>query len=192
MGKQRIEKPQLWMVWPSDRLVLPVEPHRPPPYCIRSYRPGDEATFLALMAKTDFDPWDDQKLAYNMGRVIPDGWFFAVESESENVVGTVMCLHNYSGNAPFTGDVGWLACDPKHRGHGLGYALTARAVTRFVQAGYARIQLHTEYYRLPAIKTYLKLGFLPVLDSPEIHSLWAEVCRLLDWAFAPDIWPHHA
>jgi hypothetical protein len=61
------------------------------------------------MSCTDFDPWDEAKLAYNMNRIIPGGWFLATDL-SRQVVATAMCLHNYSGRLPFTGDVGWVAC----------------------------------------------------------------------------------
>jgi hypothetical protein len=40
-----------------------------------------------------------------------------------------------------------------------------------VTLGYTRIQLHTEYYRLPAVKTYLRLGYLPVIHSQEMYFL---------------------
>jgi len=176
------------MIWPPDKLGAALEPNTAPGYVIRTYRPGDEAHFLSLMAKMDFDPWDDEKLRYNMARIIPDGWFFAVERASESIVGTAMCLHNYTGSTPFTGDVGWLVCDPCHRGHRLGYSLTAYVTARFVHAGYARIQLHTEYYRLPAVKIYLTLGYLPVIRSREMYCLWQEVCEQIGWEFTPDAW----
>lgn len=112
-----------------------------------------------------------------------------METASESIVGTAMCLHNYSGSTPFTGDVGWLACDPGHRGRGLGYSLTASVTARFLRAGYARIQLHTEYYRLPAVKIYLSLGYLPVIYSREMVSLWQEICEQIGWEFTPDAWP---
>ena len=185
---QMPEKPQLHMIWPSSRPVESIELDTASGYRIRTYCPGDEAAFLSLMPTMDFDPWDEEKLHYNMSRIIPDGWFFAVETESENVVGTAMCFHNYTTNAPFTGDVGWLACDPDHRGHGLGYSLTACVTARFLSAGYERIQLHTEHYRLPAIRIYLNLGYLPVLYSQEMHSLWQEVCEQIRWDFMPDAW----
>ena len=177
------------MVWPRNKLGGFIEPNTAPGYVIRTYRPGDEAPFLSLMAEADFDRWDDKKLRYNMSRIIPDGWFFAVETAPEIIVGTAMCLHNYSGSTPFTGNVGWLACDSGHRGHGLGYSLTAHVTNRFLSAGYARIQLHTEYYRLPAVRTYLKLGYLPVMYSQEMYSLWQEVCEQIGWEFTPDTWP---
>lgn len=192
MGEGREQKPQLWMVWPPERPVPAAALSVQSPYTIRLYRPGDDEAFLGLMAETDFDPWDERKLAYNIGRIIPDGWFMAVERGSDKIVATAMCLHNYCGDSPFTGDVGWLACQSRHRGRGLGLALTARVVARFIQAGYSRIQLHTEHYRLAAIKIYLKLGFLPVLASSELRTLWAEVCLGIGHSYTPDDWPVRA
>jgi mycothiol synthase len=124
-----------------------------------------------------------------MAKIIPEGWFFAIENESHSATGTAMCLHNYTGKTPFAGDVGWLACDSRHRGHGLGYSLTAYATNRFLSAGYTKIQLHTESWRLPAIKTYLKLGYLPVVCDQAVYYLWEKVCRQINWEFSPDTWP---
>jgi mycothiol synthase len=92
------------------------------------------------------------------------------------------------GERPFTGDVGWLACHPEHRGRGLGLSLTSHVTERFLIGGYERIQLHTEYYRLAAIKTYLKLGYVPNIGSPDVADLWREVCSQLDWGFSSDDW----
>ena len=182
------EKPQLHMAWSSDKLGEVIQPKTASGYAIRTYRPGDEVAFLAIMSKIDFGIWDTEKLQYNMAKIIPDGWFFAVETSSEHIVGTAMCLHNYTNEAPFTGDVGWLACVPFHRGHGVGYSLMAHVTNRFLSAGYKRIQLHTEYYRLPAIKTYLKQGYLPVIETDEMREMWQEVCKRIGWEFTPDKW----
>ncbi len=181
-------KPQLHMLWPADRRSVPAAPC-PSDYSIRLYKSGDEAPFLQLMSLTDFDPWDTAKLEYNVNRVIPSGWFFAINTSGQ-VVGTAMCLHNYSGREPFTGDLGWLACHPEHRGRGLGLSLTSHVTERFLIAGYDIIQLHTEYNRLAAIKTYLKLGYVPTIGSPKLADLWQEVCSKLDWVFSPDQWSH--
>jgi mycothiol synthase len=186
---QRRERKQLWMVWPEARLKASVDPQIPDGYFIRTYQTGDDRSFTALMALMDFDPWTQEKLDYNMSRVLPGGLFFAVEAKSSSVVGTAMCLHNYSGHSPFTGDLGWLACHPDHQGKGLGCSLSACVTNRFRDAGYSRIQLHTEYYRLPAIKTYLKLGYVPVMYCQEVYELWDEACQKLDWTYAPQEWP---
>jgi len=180
------ETPQLRMVWPIGSPEVPLSV--PQGYAIRTYEVGDEARFLWLMEHGEFDPWDDDKLHDNIARVIPGGWFFAVEETSNLVVGTVMCLHNYTGRYPFTGDIGWLACDPGHRGRGLGLSLAGAATRRFLDAGYRSIQLHTECYRLPAVHVYLKLGYLPVIDSPIAKRTWKATCGKLGWPFRPDAW----
>jgi mycothiol synthase len=185
------ERQQLWMMWPEARLRGSVDPKIPDGYFIRTYQTDDDQAFFALMALMDFDPWTPEKLDYNISRILPGGWFFAVATESSRLVATAMCLHNYSGQSPFTGDLGWLACHPAHRGKGLGYSLSACVTNRFRNAGYSRIQLHTEYYRLPAIKTYLKLGFVPVMYGQEIYTLWGEVCQKLNWPYTPQEWPNN-
>lgn len=180
------EKPQLYMIWPQNK-VVECESILPIDYSIRSYKVGDEEKFLGLMGKLDFDPWDEDKLKNNMAKIIPEGWFF-VEDKYKEVIATAMCLHNYSGQFPFRGDVGWLACDPEHRGQGIGYVLAEYVTKRFLSAGYSCIQLSTEYYRLPAIKIYLTLGYRPVLYSTEIVLMWQDICNKLDWEYTPNIW----
>jgi mycothiol synthase len=183
------EQPQLKMAWPAVTDRTPIDTRVPRDYLIRTYRPGDEPAFLDLMALMDFDPWSPQKLEYNLGRILPDGWFFALDARTTEIIATAMSLHNYSGDSPFTGDLGWLACHPEHRGRGLGYSLAALVTNRFLTAGYTRIQLRTEYYRLPAIKTYLKLGYRPVMYCKEAQEQWREVCRQVGWPYTPDRWP---
>jgi mycothiol synthase len=181
------EEPQLRMVWPAaSRRHCPAV-QSAAGYSVRTFRAGDEQAFLSLMSLMDFDPWDDAKLAYNMSRIIPDGWFFATDP-SDRPIATAMCLHNYTGRAAFTGDVGWVACHPEHRGRRLGLCLTAHATRRFLDAGYTAIQLHTESYRLPALKTYLALGYVPSIPSEEAWVAWKEACRALQWPFTPDAW----
>ncbi len=174
------------MIWPTaERPSCPaVAPA--PGYAIRPYQDGDEQAFLHLMSLSDFDPWDDAKLSDNINKIIPGGWFFAVDSAGQ-VVATAMGQHNYSGLSPFTGDVGWVFCHPDHRGSGLGLALCARVTQRFLDADYTKIQLHTEHYRLPAIKTYLKLGFVPAVASSEDAALWTDVCEQVNWSYALDV-----
>jgi len=182
------ENQQLHMIWPMGKQLDPARLNPPAGYSIRTYVPGDEESFLRLMVDGDFDQFDEAKLQFNIAKAIPGGWFFARRSDSHVVCATAMCLHNYAGNTPFTGDVGWVVCSSSNRGNGLGAVLTARVTQRFLDAGYSRIQLHTEHYRLAAIKTYLKTGYVPVIESSPAHALWQDVCAQLGWMFAPEQW----
>lgn len=184
------DAPQLRMVWPTNGRACPlVQPADG--YTVRTFRPGDEDAFLSLMAQMDFDPWDAAKLTYNVNRVIPDGWFF-ITDRSGQMAAAAMCLHNYTGRSPYTGDVGWVACHPDHRGRRLGRCLCSYVTRRFLDAGYTDIQLHTESFRLAAIKTYFDAGYLPSIPSPELASIWEGVCAQLRWPFTPDAWAAHA
>jgi ribosomal protein S18 acetylase RimI-like enzyme len=188
MTGEQIERPQLGMIWPKAAVGRPVLPDAPSGYGVRTYRAGDEGAFLRVIADGDFGEWDADKLAFNIARVIPGGWFFAVETASDVVVGSVMCLHNYTGKAPFAGDIGWLVCGADHRGHGLGLTLTLHATRRFLDAGYSHIQLHTEHHRLPAIKTYLKAGYVPAMYCRAMQALWEAICDQINWPFTPEAW----
>jgi len=85
------ERQQLWMVWPEAKLKASVDPKIRDGYFInfiRSYQAGDDCPFLRLDALMDFDPWTQEKHHYNVSRLLPEGWFFAVEAKSNNVVAT--------------------------------------------------------------------------------------------------------
>ena len=169
------------MVWPPSQLDSVPEAAPPAGYTIRTFRPGDEPRFYQLMELAGWPGWDDERLSYSLNRILPDGWFMAEHHASGAVVASAMALHNYKGTYPFWGDLGWLAAHPDHTGQGLGRALSACVVRRFVAAGYRLIHLHTEESRLAAIKTYLKLGFEPCMDGPGSTDQWAPVLDRLGW-----------
>lgn len=51
-------------------------------YLIRTFRPRYEHAFMNLMALMDFDDWTSQKLDYNLARILPEGWFFALDAQT--------------------------------------------------------------------------------------------------------------
>ncbi len=51
-----------------------------------------------------------------------------------------------------------------------------------------KIDLYTEYYRPAAIKTYLKLGWVPAVQDEEREEMWRECCEEVVWEFAPEEW----
>ena len=112
----------------------------------------------------------------------------AIHQASNQIVATSMAVHNYKKVNPFQGDVGWIAADPAHTGRGLGMAVTAAVTTRFIEAGYRNIHLYTEDFRLAALKVYLKLGYIPLLYTPEMPARWQAVCTQLQWPFTPEAW----
>ena len=169
------------MVWPASRLGSVPEAVPPAGYAVRTYRPGDEPRFHELMELAGWPGWDDKRLSYSLNRILPDGWFMVEHRASGTIVASAMALHNYKSTYPFWGELGWLAADPDHSGQGLGMAVSACVVRRFVAAGYRLIHLHTEDFRLAAIKSYLTLGFVPWIDGPDGDVYWAPVLDRLGW-----------
>jgi mycothiol synthase len=180
---------QLQMVWPMAAKPAAPEVEAPGGYRVRTYRPGDEAEFLTVMQRAGFTRWHAAMMGPWVARILPDGWFMAVEPERDTIVATAMCLHDASDLHPFGGELGWVACDPDHTGRGLGRAVCAAATARFIGAGYHNIHLYTEHWRVAALKTYLKLGYLPFLFTPEMAERWRAVCAELGWPYTPEVWP---
>src|SRR5438874_1015563 len=76
-------------------------------------------------------------------------------------------------------DVGRAAVAPKHRGHGLGLQV-CQAVLDFIHGlGHGYAYLLTDDFRLPAIKTYLRLGFEPEIVDPSHPARWAALRQAL-------------
>ena len=179
---------QLRMVWPEHLLNVPPAVQLPPGYVLRTYRPGDEPRFCELMKLAGWPGWDDEKLRLWLPRILPEGWFMVIHTESDEIVATAMALRDQMEFGRPGGELGWLACDPAHRGKGLGLAVSAAVTARLINEGYRDIHLYTEDWRLAAIKTYLKLGYIPFLYLPEMRERWRAVCIRLQWPFTPEFW----
>ena len=64
---------------------------------------------------------------------------------------------HYGGKS--VGLIHWVGTDPKYRGHGLGYAISLRALKELVARGYTDAYLNTALWREPAVRLYKRLGF---------------------------------
>ena len=100
-----------------------------------------------------------------------------------------MTVHGANEQHPYGGELGYLAGDPEHSGRGLGYAVCCAVLQRYRDAGYRRVYLRTDDFRLAAIKIYLKLGFVPFLFADGMAERWKTVCEELLWTFSPEDWP---
>ncbi len=179
---------QLQMVWPEHLLNVPPAVRLPSGHILRTYCQGDEPRFYQVMELAGWPGWNDEKLRPWLLRILPEGWFMAVHEESNEIVATAMALHDHTWLHPFCGELGWLAGDPAHAGKGLGMAVSAAVTARFIDAGYRHIHLYSEDYRRPALKTYLKLGYVPFLYTPEMPERWRAICTQLQWPFTPEAW----
>jgi mycothiol synthase len=97
-----------------------------------------------------------------------------VIDDGDTIIATAATRH-WPERFPDAGFLAWVGVDPAYRGRGLGRAVTARAVTQFVEEGLSPVILETDDERLPAMATYLGLGFVPhYLDSDHAER-WSRV-----------------
>jgi len=155
-------------------------PELPPGYGLRTFRPGDEEPWIALLATGDFGEWDrprlDRLLSGERAPLPLDGVFFA--TRGEQIVGAA-CVFLHLGESGDVPELGWVAVHPAHRGHGLGLQV-CRAALRFIRdRGHGYAYLLTEEFRLPAIKTYLRLGFEPEMLDATQPARWEALRRVL-------------
>ena len=85
---------QLHLLWPEYLLTSPPRPVLPTGYELRTFRPGDEAGYLKLMAAAGFDTFDQDALKQYLGRVLPDGFFVIVYRPTGQIVATSMAIHH--------------------------------------------------------------------------------------------------
>ncbi len=183
--------PASYMLWSSDREPLSASIRMPHGYEIRPYQWGDELQLHPLFI-TEGWPIDATQWQDYLDHILPNGLFVLWDNAQHQVIGTAGAIHNPRGGRyyfPFGGEVAYLVVHPQHRGHGLGAVLTAYVLQRLQAACYHHIWLGVQGFRLPAIKTYLKLGFVPLLHQEGLADRWQRICEQLHWPYTPDAWP---
>jgi mycothiol synthase len=151
----------------------------PSEYEVRNYVDADLDAYLALMTRVGFEGWTADNVAGFRGKVLKDGFYLVVHRESGAVAATALANGSQTDLHPNGGELGWVGCDPDHRGMRLGENVSGIAVCNLIAAGFRDIYLKTDDYRLPAIKGYLRLGFEPLMYQDDMQERWAAVHELL-------------
>src|SRR5262245_39856464 len=182
--------PAMYMVWPINRLPTPPSPAVPSGYAAQRCLESDLGPIRTLI---DSDgPISDREWESFLDRIVPEGAFLATHAQSGQPVATASAIHNPRATRyyfPFGGAVGYLHVDPAHRGLGLGRTMVALVLGRLIEAGYRHIFVGVQGWRLPAVKCYLKLGFVPLLHDDELLPRWRRVCGQIGWAGSEAEWP---
>jgi len=174
---------QLHMIWSPGKGGSHLAMGVPRGYSIRTFRDSDRDGWISLMRASGFDSWGQESVKRAVSAALPEGIYFAVHDASGELVGTAMAGHAPTELHPFGGELGWVGVSPAHRGKRLSTLLCFEVVQRFLRAGYREIYLQTDDWRLPAIKTYVNLGFVPLLCSSEMEERWRLAARNLGLSY---------
>ena len=68
-----------------------------------------------------------------------------------------------------------VCCAEKYRGIGIGNAMTSYAIRQLLDRGVYDIKLKTDDFRIPAICSYMRFGFVPVYFCDGMEERWKKI-----------------
>ena len=157
---------------------LPTAPSFANGYALRTAEgDADEAGLGRTLTAAFVEVWDVGRVQSAL-TATPDVLAVHVTTFEDAVVATASCLV-VPGDPPGTGWVHWVGADPAHAGRGLGSALVIRVLEDFRERGFARTRLSTDDARIPAIRSYLRCGFVPVyaVGAEDHRERWSSVLQ---------------
>ncbi|MDE2845671.1 MAG: GNAT family N-acetyltransferase [Gemmatimonadota bacterium] len=167
---------QLRMVRPN--LVDLPEISVPDGYALRTFRSGDEAAWCEIMNTGIGTDWTAEKCRRELTETEPfmaDGCFFAMRTGEAGEAVATACAYDVQPEGMSAAQVHMVCAKPVHRGRGLGRLVTL-AVLHYMRAhGYAAAFLGTDDFRVPAVRTYLGLGFIPDYIEDSHRLRWSSV-----------------
>ena len=180
-GRSGPAAPQLVMWYPAAAKI-PVEP-LPPGYGIRGFHTGDQASWAQLLeANGELGHWDIARVQRELdGPLVVPAQRFVTRDDL-----LVACAGVYDrmlAGLP-AWEIGWVAAHPDHRGLHLGRQVTAAALAAAGGLQPRPVYLRTDDFRLPAVRTYLDLGFVPDCIHPSYPSRWRTVLEHMPEAHA--------
>ena len=147
-------------------------------YEMRTYQPGDEAAWAEIM-NTGVGEWTAETCREKLTgqpQFIPEGLFFATFEGKP--VGSA-CAWRKSPEEWESGYLHMVCVLPEHRGRQVGRALNLAALRWFRDRGFKEVWLSTDDWRIPAIKSYLRLGFEPHYPDDSHRARWNAVFEKL-------------
>ena len=157
----------------------------PEGYGLRSYIKGDEIHWANIITDSfggsKRTAEDTRKEIIERDVFVPDGLFFTTYEDTP--VGTA-CAWKQSIDETEVGYVPtWSVLRVNTLGTNSGNGLSLAVLYYFRDNGFICSMLDTDDFRIPAIKTYLNLGFIPLYVEDTQHSRWKQIFETLDLPF---------
>jgi mycothiol synthase len=156
----------------------------PEGYRVRHFSPNasssDERNWSRVYAESferEYDPTSFAKIMGSDKAFLPERIWFVTHQHAP--VATASAYTRPAVREDY-GMVHFVGVVPAHRGHGLGRTVTIAALQRMVDERLLGAWLSTDDHRIPAIRTYIGLGFEPHLVEEGQRSRWREVLQRID------------
>jgi mycothiol synthase len=169
---------------PHLRGLPPVE--LPLGYRLRTAGEGDAPGLSSLLTAAFAEEWDESRVRRNLMDDPGVVAIYVIEKMDGRIVATAssrIVPQQYPGS----GYLHWVGADPAESGRRLGYLVTLTVLHDFAGRGLDDSVLETDDWRIPAIATYLKTGYVPEPREPVDQDRWSKVRA----AFRPgsSLWP---
>lgn len=152
---------------------LPGEPPLPGGARLRAATPDDCDPLATLLTRAFGEPWDAERVQRDLAEA-PDVEAIYVVACEDRLLATASA-RLLPDRYPGSGYVHWVAADPEAQGKGLGTLVTLRVLRHFRDAGLRDAVLETNDFRLPAVRSYLRLGFVPDCADHDEQVRWARL-----------------
>lgn len=128
--------------------------------------------FQAAFPEMDWEPAKVREELVDDPRVVR----IYVVQRLNRIVATASCKRS---DEEKTGYLHWCAVHPNARGERLGTVVCQAVLRSFAKQGMTSVLLDTDDHRLAAIKTYLRLEFIPEPCDQEDRERWERIFALL-------------
>ncbi|WP_409341453.1 GNAT family N-acetyltransferase [Paenibacillus sp. MBLB4367] len=166
--------PQLVMFLSSLSDLPPLQLHSG--YSVRTYRPGDDTAWNGIIKASFQKEYDFAKHISERDAFKPERVLFVCHDDRP--VATACAWHK-SAWGEQTGYLHMVGVLPSYSGKKLGHIVSLAALQQMVKEGRKSAVLHTDDYRIPAIVTYLKLGFHPQMAHENHVQRWRQIAETL-------------
>lgn len=154
-----------------------------PGFAIRSLRKEELQEYNDLRVSAGFDAWSEEKYDQEMARLLPGGHLVIIETATGRLAASASAELPAPEQFRGYGLLGWVMCHPDFRGKRLGYAVCLAVMRMLHSQGYRTFILATSDDRVPAVKTYLNLGWQPWLVAPEMEELWRNLAGVFKCSY---------
>lgn len=161
-------------------LDLPAVPPLADGYALRrAHGPADDEALAILLTAAFATAWEPENVRTRLTAAPSVRTTYVITWEGQ-LVATASYRYREE-DFPNAGVMHWVGTHPDHRGRGLASALLIQLLHDFAAWGDHAAALETQDFRLPAIRTYLRFGFLPIYEfkGEDQRPIWATIFPLL-------------
>lgn len=147
----------------------------PAGYGLHTHIEGNERAWEKLIEKAFNIPYTFEEAMIGVGDYSPEHILYISKDGKDIATATAIEFHLFPGEGLFH----MIATDPEARGLGAGRLACEAALHQIAARGFKTAVLRTDDERLPAIKLYLSLGFVPFFVDDTQEERWNKIYEKL-------------